>query len=97
MMSSMKKLGSNIRRGEDILDPDWEARRQSMTRIERVGYVFAAAFCVVFGVLFFSLCMKSTDDGISNWPISIDGIVCLIGCGYFVRKEWIGKRKLPEE
>ena len=93
----MRKLGSSIRRGEESPDPDWEARRRSMTRIERGGYVVLAAFFLALGFVVLDASWTRTNDGESDKTIYVFGIACLIGCGYLVRKAWLGKRKLPEE
>ena len=93
----MGKSGSTIRKGEENPDPEWEERRRSMTRIERAGYVSLAVFFFIFGINFFWLNQTHTDDGALIGPLTVVGVLFLIGCGYFTRKAWLGKRKLPEE
>jgi hypothetical protein len=67
-----------------------------MTRIERVAYSFAAVLCLVFGFGFFELIQTRMEDGTSDRSVAIFVIGGLLGCMYFARKAWVGKRKLPE-
>jgi hypothetical protein len=97
MMLCMRKLGSSIRRGEDNPDPEWDERRRSMTRIERVVDALTAVFCVVVGPSCIYAGLKLPVDGTSKWPLAVVGTGLLAGCWYFARKAWLGKRKLPEE
>jgi hypothetical protein len=108
----MNKFGSSIRKPErssqpeefpalddpSASDPAWIAQRQSMTRVERAAYFLFAAFAFFFAMFFtVGMWMKDKDVDDSYPPIlALIGIGSLVLCGYFARKAWLGKRKIPD-